>query len=75
MDTSPLPRRFALDRTHDVSGISGLGRVAFGVQFPDGRCATRWNGDIAQTCVWDCVEHLMEIHGHGGHTELVWLDQ
>ena len=70
-----MPRRFALDRSHDVSGVSGLGIVAYGVQFPDGRVATRWRGEIAQTCAWDCVEDLMAIHGHNGCTVLVWLDQ
>lgn len=69
-----LPRRFALLRDHDVSGVSGTGVVAFGVQFPDGRCSTRWNSARAQTCSWDDVNDVEIIHGHGGDTRLVWLD-
>lgn len=68
------PRLFKLVRDQDVSGISGTGLVAWGVQFPDGRVATRWNGVIAQTCAWDSIEHVERIHGHGGATRLVWLD-
>lgn len=68
-------RRFELHRDTDVSGISGIGVVADGVVFPDGRVATRWRGVIAQTCVWDSIEHVEQIHGHGGATRLVWLDE
>ena len=70
-----LPRRFALVRDADISGVSGVGVVAFGVEFPDGRCATRWNAALAQTTVWDTIDHIKAIHGHEGSTRLVWLDQ
>lgn len=67
-------RRFQLVRTVDVSGISGTGVVAYGVQFPDGIVVTRWNAEIAQTCVWASVGHVEAIHGHGGATTVEWLD-
>lgn len=69
-------RRFELHRHTDVSGISGTGVVAEGVVFYDGRVATRWvsSKKIAQTCVWDSIEHVEEIHGHGGATDIVWID-
>lgn len=69
-----LSRRFELHRTEDETGISGTGLVAWGVLFPDGKVATRWNSKIAQTCTWDSLEDVMAIHGHGGKTHLIWLD-
>jgi hypothetical protein len=68
-----LPRVFVLMRDEDISGVSGTGLVAWGVEFPDGRVATRWNSDVAQTCAWDSMEHVEKIHGHGGATRIVWL--
>lgn len=68
------PRLFQLVRDVDVSGISGTGLVAWGVQFPDGKTVTRWNGEVAQTCCWDSIEDVEAIHGHQGATRVVWLD-
>lgn len=45
-------RRFRLIRHHDVSGVSGTGPVAEGVQFTDGAVALRWYGDYPTTTVW-----------------------
>lgn len=67
-------RRFELHRDVDETGISGTGTVAEGIQFWDGKVATRWIGPIAQTCVWDSIDHVQAIHGHNGATRLVWLD-
>ena len=68
------PRRFRLVREVDVTGVSGVGVVAYGVRFPDGAVATRWNAEIAQTCVWANVGDVVSIHGHNGATRLEWLD-
>lgn len=67
------PKLFRLVRDRDVSGVSGTGLVAWGVRFPDGRVATRWHAEIAQTCTWDSIEHVEAIHGHGGATRVEWL--
>lgn len=69
-------RRFELVRHHDVTGLSGVGVVCWGVQFPDGRVATRWDahGGPAQTCAWDCVGDVVAVHGHDGKTTVRWLD-
>lgn len=69
-----LPRRFKLVRTVDVSGISGTGIVAFGIVFPDGHVAMRWNTGIASTVVYDSIEHVEHIHGHGGNTVIRFID-
>jgi hypothetical protein len=67
-------RRFRLIRHHDVSGVSGTGPVAEGVQFTDGAVALRWYGDYPTTTVWDGIDSVVAIHGHGGATEIEWLD-
>ena len=67
-------RRFRLIRHHDVSGVSGTGPVAEGVQFTDGAVALRWYGDYPTTTVWDGIESVVAIHGHGGATEVEWID-
>lgn len=50
----PLP--FALYRRSDVTGVSGEGTVAYGVQFADGTVVIRWLGDYASTVVWDDLD-------------------
>ncbi|GHA95305.1 hypothetical protein GCM10010330_56820 [Streptomyces tendae] len=67
-------RRFHLQRTHDVTGVSGTGRVANGVLWPDGTVSIRWAGDRPSTVFWDDVAHAEAVHGHGGHTAIVWDD-
>lgn len=67
-------RRFRLMRHEDVSGVSGTGPVAEGVQFTDGAVALRWYGDYPTTTVWDGIDSVIAIHGHGGATEVEWLD-
>lgn len=69
-------RRFHLLRHTDESGVSGEGVVAWGVVFPDGVVALRWNSAWPTSVVFhdrgmDAVE---AVHGHGGLTEIVWLD-
>lgn len=73
--TACTARRFHLVREHDVSGVSGVGMVAQGIQFEDGTCAVRWiAGDHQSTVVWDSVLDVLAIHGHGGATRVEWVD-
>lgn len=67
-------RRFYLMRTEDVSGTSGVGVVAFGVEFHDGTAVLRWNTSTSSTAVYASVEDVIEIHGHGGMTTVEWVD-
>ena len=55
-------RVFALIRDVDVSGVSGTGVVAEGVQFSDGTCVLRWTASTARprstptwTRWWPCT--------------------
>ncbi len=71
-----MSRRFNLLRHEDVSEISGTGVVAHGVEFPDGTVALRWAipGMPPSTAVWASVTAVEVIHGHGGKTEIEWVD-
>ena len=67
-------RRFQLVRKEDVSGISGVGVVAEGVEFANGEVAMCWLGTyriIENAANIHTIEH---IHGHGGKTLVNWLD-
>lgn len=66
------PRLFHLQRYRDVSGVSGIGRVAEGVQWPDGTVAVRWIGARPSTVTWNSLEDLVAVSGHGGATEVVF---
>lgn len=67
-------RRFVLNRKVDVNDFSGTGIVVWGIEFPDGACAYRWNSEFKTTIVADDVDTVIKIHGHDGATELVWID-
>jgi hypothetical protein len=66
-------RTFVLHRVEDVSGVSGEGIVAEGVQFSDGHCTLRWLTKDSSTAIYDSIEALERIHGHDGSTHIVWL--
>ncbi|UVT31472.1 hypothetical protein SEA_MASK_39 [Mycobacterium phage Mask] len=69
------PRRFVLHRAEDVTGVSGTGTVAEGVQFSDGRVALRWIvGEHRSTVTWDSIDSVEKIHGHNGATAVRWVD-
>lgn len=75
-------RRFDLIRREDVSGTSGTGIVAEGVEFSDGAVMIHWfNDDIDTTGdgysfkpAPDGVEDTELVHGHDGRTEVVFRD-
>lgn len=69
------PRLFHLQRDRDVSGVSGTGRVADGVLWPDGTVTIRWRGDRPSTVHWDALADAEAVHGHGGATRIVWADE
>lgn len=70
-----VPRRFYLRRHQDVSGISGEGRIVDGVRWPDGTVSLRWRGEHPKIDFCDRgVDTVEFVHGHGGATEIVWLD-
>ena len=71
-------RRFYLQRNQDASGVSGLGKVAEGCQFDNGWCALVWltsnDPDDEVHAFYHSIQRIEEIHGHGGMTSVVWID-
>lgn len=75
-------RRFVLIRDADITGISGTGIVAEGIEFSDGTTVMRWlEAGTARpehvrptTVVHESVESVVGLHGHGGATRVVWVD-
>lgn len=77
----PALATFRLYRERDVTGISGEGVIAEGVQFSDGWVVTHW---LDQPPMWepktDVWHHkgtgpVTKIHGHDGATRIVWADE
>jgi hypothetical protein len=69
-----LPRRFALVRHVDYTGVSGVGVVAYGIAFSDGHVALRWCSSHPATSIWESLEHMLAVHGHGEATSIQWID-
>lgn len=67
-------RPFALQRDRDVSGISGTGIVALGIAWPDDSASVRWLGDRPSIVFWNDMADAVAVHGHGGATRVVWVD-
>lgn len=66
------PRTFKIVRREDVSGVSGTGLVAEGVQFHDGQVVVSWFGRFHTLEIAPSMEDVEAIHGHGGRTFIVW---
>lgn len=67
-------RRFHLRRLEDESGVSGTGIVAIGAQFPSGKCVMEWQTALSSVALYDSIETLEQIHGHGGKTLVEWAE-
>lgn len=66
--------RFHMVRDVDHTGISGTGVVAEGVLFSDGTVALRWLGKNSSTGIWQSMDKVLSVHGHGGATRIEFLD-
>ena len=68
-------RRFQLVRKEDVSGVSGIGIVAEGVEWANGMVTMSWLGS------YHCIENvgnihtIFAVHGHHGASTVEWLDK
>lgn len=60
-------RRFLLVREEDVSGTSGLGVVAEGVEFSNGRVAVHWLSQLDSYEVADNIRVVDKLHGNTVH--------
>lgn len=71
-----FPRPFVLVRELDVTGISGTGLVAEGVEFSDGTVALRWTSQWPTSVVFHerGIASVEAIHCHGGATKILYAD-
>jgi hypothetical protein len=67
-------RRFRLYRSVDVTGVSGVGTIAEGVEFNDGWVALRWCSQTPSMILYVDVADMLRVHGHGGTTTICWID-
>lgn len=67
-------RAFRLVRDTDVSGISGTGVVAEGVEFSSGVVALTWLSEWPTSVVFHDrgMDSVEAIHGHGGATRVAF---
>lgn len=75
-DPDPKFKRFYLIRKKDISGVSGCGKVAEGIQFTDGSCCIRWLSTTTSTGMYHSIVELEYIHSHKGDggTVVVFCD-
>lgn len=65
--------KFELVRYEDVSGVSGTGVVAYGIEFEDGQCVLQWVNHRT-IGIYSSLEQVEEIHGHDGRTRILTED-
>lgn len=68
----PYPRIFGLYRKEDPTGISGTGIVATGIEWENGRCAIQWRSAVSSVALYESIDDIRLIHGHGGSTEIIY---
>jgi hypothetical protein len=67
-------RRFVLRRVEDVTGVSGPGVIAEGIEFARGRVVLDWRTATPGTTIFDSIEDMLAVHGHAGKTVVEWID-
>jgi hypothetical protein len=68
-------RRWTASIRHSSRPLgAGPALVAEGAAFSDGGAVIRWLTGTRSTVVWDDVEDVHKVHGHGGATRIVWVD-
>ena len=61
-------------RHEDVHGVSGTGdHIADVFEASDGTTVVRWLGANGSTNVYGGVKNVLNVHGHGGKTDIEWL--
>lgn len=70
------PRCFSLERAKDPTGVSGTGRVAWGVVFITGKVVVNWcvPNKPQSVTVYDDLDEVERVHGHDGLTRVVFMD-
>lgn len=68
-------KSYYLNRTVDHSGLSGTGKVADILEYPDFGVVVIWRYDtlakVSSVSVFNSLDDLIKVHGHNGDTVLV----
>jgi len=64
---------FELRRKIDISGVSGIGTVAQGVIFDNGKAALTWLTPFTSVAIYENLNHVIAVHGHDGVTQIVQI--
>lgn len=64
---------FYLNRTKDIAGVSGTGKVAAGVRLSNGYCLMFWLTPHNSAVVYPDMEDLRAVHCHGGNSEIEFV--
>ena len=67
--------RFVLVRDEDVTGVSGTGVVAEWIVFTSGLVVIHWLREPFSMGLYQSLDDVIFIHGHGGRTKLQFIDQ
>jgi hypothetical protein len=71
-----MMRNFYLVRYSDVTGVSGIGIVAEGVQWAGGSADLHWLTDWETFVHWPGgIDAILAVHGHDGATVVRFLDE
>jgi len=65
-------KQFELVRIEDVSGISGTGIIAEGIQFSNGVCVLNWLTEHSSLGIYQSADELCAIHCHEGKSYIKW---
>lgn len=69
---STAPTVYEVWRWRDFSNVSGEGLIAYLTAYPSGKVTLAWcASDVNSVGVYDSIDEVLKIHGHGGTTELV----
>lgn len=66
-------RQFYLNRTEDISGVSGTGIIGHGVILPSGRVVMEWTTKYKSIAIYDSINEIQVLHAHKG-TELIYVN-
>lgn len=66
-------KQFYLNRTDDISGVSGTGIIGQGVILPSGRVVMEWTTKHKSIAIYDSIDKIQVLHAHKG-TELIYVN-
>ncbi len=56
------PGMYCMNRTTDMTGVSGTGVVAEVAIFSNGKCVVCWTTGKDSVVVWDKIQDMLDVH-------------